>query len=34
MTRNDWHQRLTTTETALGLSDGFRFVYGPTAVFT
>jgi hypothetical protein len=29
MNRTDWHHRLVTTETALGLRDGFRFVYGP-----
>ncbi len=29
MTPIDWHQRLTRIETALGLRDGFRFVYGP-----
>jgi hypothetical protein len=29
MNKNDWHKRLVATEAELGLSDGFRFVYGP-----
>jgi len=29
MTKADWRHRLTTMEADLGLSDGFRFVYGP-----
>jgi hypothetical protein len=29
MNRFDWHDRLVAAEKALGLRDGFRFVYGP-----
>jgi hypothetical protein len=29
MTKADWRHHLTTMEADLGLSDGFRFVYGP-----
>ena len=28
MNRSDWHDRLVAAEAALGLRDGFRFVYG------
>ncbi len=29
MNKSEWHDRLSAAETALGLRDGFRFVYGP-----